>query len=128
MSQKLKKIKCNLTGKVIQIYEDYYKKKVEQYGSEELLEKFYIQKKIISLIKNGQDINAISNLFNFEICEDKIPYYKELINFHTKNKYLNLNKDNLISFDETDENVKKFINNWIEYNLKNVKHVYCSGV
>ena len=45
MSQKLKKIKCNLTGKIIQIYKDYYDKKVAQYGGEELLEKFYIQNK-----------------------------------------------------------------------------------
>ena len=30
----LKKITCNLTGKTIQIYEDYYNKKIKQYGKD----------------------------------------------------------------------------------------------
>ena len=118
MSQKLKKIKCNLTGKIIQIYEDYYGKKVAQYGSEELLEKFYIQNKIISLIKSGQNIEGIANLLKFDIYEEKAQYYEELIAFHTKNKYLNNNKASSFNFIETDKDVKRFINNWLEH-IKN---------
>lgn len=63
MSQKLKKIKCNLTGKVLQINEDYYNKKIAQYEGEENLQKYYIQNKIIALIKKGYSIESIAQLF-----------------------------------------------------------------
>lgn len=119
MSQKLKKIKCNLTGKVLQIYENYYDKKVKQYGNEELLIKYYVQNKIINLIKSGHSIEAIGQLFNFPVYENQIDYYKDLINFHRNDSLNCIIKDSATTFMMTDPLVKKFINNWIEYNNGN---------
>lgn len=121
MSQKLKKIKCNLTGKILQIYEDYYKKKIIQYGSEEKLNKFYIQNKIIALIKSGHSIDSIAHLLGFTLDKNLVDYYNELIKFH-QNKSLNVSvKNSSTTFMETDSRVKIFINNWIKYNTKNGK-------
>lgn len=116
MSQVLKKIKCNLTGKPLQIYEDYYNKKIAQYGSEENLHRYYLQNKIINLIKSGQAIDYIAELFGFEIFEDKTEFYKELIEFHRGRSLSSIIKDSTTTFVETDIEVKNFIKNWINYN------------
>ena len=114
-NQKLKKIKCNLTNKVLQIYEDYYEKKVAQYGGEENLNKFYIQNKIINLIKTGHSIDSIAQLFGFQIYKENLEYYNELIEFHRGKSLSSVIKDSTTTFMETDPQVKEFLNNWIEY-------------
>lgn len=115
MSQKLKKIKCNLTGKVLQIYEDYYDKKVIQYDGEENLQKYYIQNKIITLIKSGHSIDSIAQLFGFQLHKENNEYYNELIEFHRGKSLSAVIKDSTTTFMETDPLVKNFINNWLEY-------------
>lgn len=119
MSQKLKKIKCNLTGKTIQIYEDYYDKKIKQYGSEENLTKYYLQNKIINLIKSGQQIDYIAELFGFEYNKDNSEYYKELIEFHRGSNANSIVKNSTTTYIETDKDVSDFIKNWINYNNGN---------
>ena len=113
--QKLKKIKCNLTNKVLQIYEDYYEKKVTQYGGEENLNKFYIQSKIINLIKTGHSIDSIAQLFGFQIYKENADYYNELIEFHRGKALSTVIKDSTTTFMETDPRVKEFLNNWLEH-------------
>lgn len=115
MSQKLRKIKCNLTGKVLQIYEDYYDKKVIQYDGEENLQKYYIQNKIITLIKSGHSIDSIAQLFGFQLHKENSEYYNELIEFHRGKSLSAVIKDSTTTFMETDPLVKNFINNWLEY-------------
>ena len=114
--QKLKKIKCNLTGKPLQIYEDYYNKKISQYGSEENLQKYYLQNKIINLIKSGQPIDYIAELFGFKVDTEKSEFYKELIEFHRGKSLSAVIKDSTTTFIETDNDVSNFIKNWINYN------------
>lgn len=115
MSQKLRKIKCNLTGKVLQIYEDYYDKKVIQYDGEENLQKYYIQNKIITLIKSGHSIDSIAQLFGFQLYKENSEYYNKLIEFHRGKSLSTVIKDSTTTFMETDPLVKNFINNWLEY-------------
>lgn len=116
MSLKLIKITCNLTGKAMSIYEDYYAKKIAQYGSEENLKKFYIQNKIINLIKSGHSIQDISNLLGFSINKDKVDYYTELVEFHRDKSLSAVIKESKTTFIETDSDVSDFINSWILYN------------
>lgn len=116
MSLKLIKITCNLTGKSMSIYEDYYEKKIAQYGSRENLKKFYIQNKIINLIKSGHSIQDISNLLGFSINKDKIDYYSELVEFHRDKSLSAVIKESKTTFIETDSDVSDFINSWILYN------------
>lgn len=116
MSQKLVKITCNLTGKTMSIYEDYYAKKVAQYDGEENLKKFYIQNKIINLIKTGHNIQDIANLLSFSINKDKVDYYAELVEFHRDKSLSAVIKESKTTFIETDSDVSDFINSWISYN------------
>lgn len=111
MTPKLKKIKCNLSNKVISIYEDYYDKKIAQYGNEENLKKYYIQSKIISLIKSGHSIRNIAELIGFEYDPEKEDYYKELIKFHRGN-ILEVQDKNT---DEIDEEIIDFIRRWEKF-------------
>lgn len=115
MSQKLIKITCNLTGKSMSIYEDYYAKKVTQYEGEDNLKKFYIQNKIINLIKSGHNIEDISNSMGFKINKDKSEYYNELVDFHRGKSLSTVIKDSKTTFIETDPDVSEFINNWINH-------------
>ena len=115
MSPKLIKITCNLTGKTMSIYEDYYDKKVLQYEGEENLKKFYIQNKIISLIKGGHNIEDIANSMGFTINKDNSEYYNELINFHRGKSLTAIVKDTQSSFMETDPDVSEFITKWINH-------------
>lgn len=115
MSPKLIKITCNLTGKTMSIYEDYYDKKVLQYEGEENLKKFYIQNKIISLIKGGHSIEDIANSIGFAINKDDSEYYNELINFHRGKSLTAIIKDTQSNFMETDSDVSEFITKWINH-------------
>lgn len=112
----LKKITCNLTGKTIQIYEDYYNKKIKQYGSEENLLKYYVQNKIINLIKTGHSFEHIAELFNFNYDSNQISFYKELTDFHKGSHFIYEPS----KFIETDEEVSIFIKNWLNYNNRYV--------
>lgn len=97
------------------IYEEYYAKKIAQYGSEDELNKFYIQNKIITLIKSGHDITDIANLLGFKVDKDKAEYYDELVKFHRGNSLASAIKESKTTFIETDKDVSTFINNWITY-------------
>lgn len=102
---------CNLTGDKISIYEDYYSKKIKQYGSEENLKKFYISYKIITLLRRGYSLESIANSSGFTLDESKVEYYNELVKFHKSNNALAFvkDKDAKVSFLKTDPKVKEFI-------------------
>ena len=94
----------------------------------ENLEKFYIQNKIIGLIKTGHSMDSIANLFGFELSKDKNEYYNELIEFHRGKSLMVSIKESTTNFMETDSDVKEFINNWLEYISQNEKSVYSSSI
>lgn len=108
---KLVTLTCNLTGDKLSIYPDYYANKVKQYGSEENLKKYYIQHKIITLLRRGYTLESIANSSGFAIDESKLDYYQELVNFHKSNNALVKlkDKDAKVSFLKTDPKVKEFI-------------------
>lgn len=118
--KKTVKITCNLSGYSQGIQRDYYKKKIDQYGSEENLLKFYVQNKIIGMINKGYKLLDISKLLGFELDESKEEYYNELTDFHTKNNKLELlptpqQDKNSNTFSKTDDDVLEFINGWKNY-------------
>ena len=80
-------------------------------------DKLYIlQNKIINLIKSGQPIDYIAELFGFKIDNEKSEFYKELIEFHRGKSLSAVIKDSTTTFIETDDEVSNFIKNWINYN------------
>jgi hypothetical protein len=65
MSQKLT---CIITGKTITVGNEYFDKKVSQYGSETKLRSLYVSRQVKSLLKRGYKINEIRSLL--KITED----------------------------------------------------------
>lgn len=112
------KLVCNLTGVAMSIDEDYYAKKVKQYESEDNLKKFYIQNKIITMIKKGRSIEDLAALFGFAVDPEKIEYYNELVAFHNKDNSIlkQPKKESKTTITETDERVKNLINKWKDAN------------
>lgn len=108
---KLITLVCNLTGDSISIYPDYYEKKIKQYGSEENLKKYYLQFKIITLLKRGYSLESVAQTLGFDLDDSKLDYYKELVQFHKNNNALVpvRDKDAKISILKTDPKVKEFI-------------------
>lgn len=102
---------CNLTGKTISIYQDYYESKIKQYGSEEKLKRFYIQSKIINLLKRGYSLDSIANSLGFEFDTSKEEYYEELTKFHRYNNSFvpTSKKTEKITYLKTDKSVSDFI-------------------
>lgn len=112
------KLVCNLTGAAMSIDEDYYAKKVKQYENEDNLKKFYIQNKIITMIKKGRSIEDLAALFGFSVDSEKIEYYNELVAFHNKDNSMlkQSKKESKTTITETDERVKNLINKWKDAN------------
>lgn len=112
------KLVCNLTGVAMSIDEDYYAKKVKQYENEDNLKKFYIQNKIITMIKKGRSIEDLAALFGFSVNSEKIEYYNELVAFHNKDNSMlkQPKKESKTTITETDERVKNLINKWKDAN------------
>ena len=108
------KLTCNLTGDIRYISEELYEKLVSQYGSAEKLEQYYIKKEISLLIKRGSTILDVSVLHGFEYDKTKEQYYSELIDFHSDDTMVKLErrKESKTHTIETDEEVSEFLNAW----------------
>ena len=114
------KLTCNLTGDFRYVSEELYNKLAVQYGGEDKLLKFYVKKEISLLIKRGSRIIDIAVLHNFEYDKEKEDYYNELVKFHSDNGLVKFErKESRTNFIETDEEVKRFINEWKEVNNNN---------
>ena len=68
---------------------------------------------LISLIKSGHNIADIAKLFKFDINENNLNYYDELIKFHKGSSNKEFIKESKTHQMETDEDVKEFINKWL---------------
>lgn len=70
MSKKTKKLKCIVTGRVLVATNDYYAKKLERAGDEELLHKTYICKEAKRLLLKGYDVDTTRNML--DITDDTL--------------------------------------------------------
>ena len=108
------KLKCIITGKTLLAAKEYYDKKLEKAGSEEVLHATYICKEAKDLLLKGFTAKQIKK--QLKITEDLPEPSKEIIKQITTNEYgLNRNTmfTGLTSFthQETDPDVLDFLNN-----------------
>ena len=61
-----RKLSCIITGKTITINEEYYSKKVQEYGSEQLLASQYACKQAKNLLIRGYSVDEIRALLKVE--------------------------------------------------------------
>lgn len=67
MSRKTKKLKCIVTGRELVLSKDYYQKKLDKAGGDELLlNQTYICKEAKDLIKRGYDAEKTRNLLGVD--------------------------------------------------------------
>jgi hypothetical protein len=110
-----RKVTCAITGKSFVFNKDYYNKKVEEYGSEENLRKYFIVKKAKMLLARGYAIEEIRNMI--EIDKDNILPLSDaklitVIQFHKLKININERMNNLkFIISDTDPDVLEFINN-----------------
>jgi len=60
------KIKCIITGKQTVYSGDFLQKKIQEYGSEEKLKKFYICREVKSFLKKGYGVPDIRKILNVD--------------------------------------------------------------
>lgn len=109
--KKSRKLTCNITGKVLAAAKQYYEKKIEKAGSEEVLHQTYICKDAKKLLQKGHSIKEIQELLKVKDFEATITdeEAKNLVN--TTSLRLNTIEQPTFGVIKTDPDVKKFIEN-----------------
>jgi len=112
------KIKCIITGKESFFSGEYLAKKIKEYESIELMEKYYVSREVKTLLTKGYKINEIINILNVNI--DNATLNQDVIAFieskYTKTKLkIPIVSENLSGFtyNKSYPDVEVFINNHI---------------
>lgn len=115
------KIICQVTGKTYNFAVDYYNTRVEEYGGEANIKKYFVTKKVKALLDRGYSIQEIRNILNVEdvdiIASDSNDML-ELVEFHrSKNNTASKRIANTVNFatHKSDPEVAEFINNIRDY-------------
>jgi hypothetical protein len=107
MSQKLC---CIVTGKCITVTEEYYQKKVSEFGNENDLIGSYICRQAKGLLKRGYKIKEVRDLLKIDTSKVKEFTDKEISNILKKDKSEEVNFDN-INTKKSDADVVEYIEN-----------------
>lgn len=110
---------CLITGSKYTFAKDYFSKKIEEYGDIETLKKYFVTRRVKSLISRGYSVQEIRNILS--VIESDLPSpdsqdIKDIMNFYalkrdtTRRTSPNLNSNN------SDSDVAALINN-----IKNLK-------
>ena len=106
---------CLISGKKYIFNSDYHSKKIEEYGDPDSLKKFFVTKKVKSLLEREYSVDEIRRML--EVDEENLPSsnsetIKEIVNFHKMRFNSISRKVDTISFsNKTDPEVAAFINN-----------------
>lgn len=116
---KSKKIICVITGKPTVFTNDYLESKISEYGDEKTLDEQYISREVKSFLKKGYKIIDIRKVLNIA---DSIPLPSQNIIDLLETKFATVKTSTLaeslsaiasFTFDRSDPEVEKFINNHI---------------
>lgn len=106
---------CQITGKKYIFAQAYYDKKVEEYGDINNLKKYFVVKKVKSLIERGYNALEVRNLLginNSSLLPVDSQEIKDILTYH-KIKVENVSKRATTNFatHKSDPDVSTFINN-----------------
>ena len=112
-----RKIVCVISGKSYTFAKDYFQKKVEEYGDEDNLKKYFI-----TLLNKGYSVNDVRNILDVrddkELSDSDSEEVKSMIEFHrVRNKGKNKRVSNTLNFAtlKSDADVAAFINTISQY-------------
>ena len=119
---KNKKISCVVTSKVTSYAGEFLTKKIEEYGNETNLTKFYVCKEVKALLKKGYKIKDIRKILDVPADVDELSndVIKEIEKDYQKTNFKNTDTSNQtlstiteLTYDKSDPDVEDFINNFI---------------
>ncbi len=108
-------VKCQISGKTYVFAQDYFNKKIEEYGDLESLKKFFVTKRVKSLLDRGYGVVEIRNILSVDskdLLDSDDPNLQEIVTYY-KLKQTNNTKRPSSNFatHKTDDDVAIFINN-----------------
>lgn len=110
-----KSITCKISGKRYMFSGAYFDKKVEEYGGIIELRRFFVTKKVKSLIERGYNAKEIRNLLDVNtkgILPVDSQEIIDIINYHKlKNQSTNTKISKNFATHKSDPDVAAFINN-----------------
>lgn len=111
--RKTRALICVVTGRKLLATKDYYDRKVEKCGSEEILHKTYICKEAKTLLRNGYDVDAIRDMLNVnkdELTDVSSEAIDQAMSNKTYMRRINTSNNYGSSLStKTDPDVKEFI-------------------
>jgi hypothetical protein len=116
-----RKIRCIVTGSEYTFNKDYYAKKIDEFGEEDDLKKFFITKKAKTYLNKGYSVQEIRNILSVEdssLPDPDSQDIKDLIDFHRIRGVGSRKKiTNTLNFatHKSDYWVAEFINNIKDY-------------
>jgi hypothetical protein len=122
--RKTLKVKCFITGEESTYSSEYVKKLTEKYGSKENIQRYYITMKAKDLLFKGYSIPEIRKILVTKTTKLEDPdseHGLDLLKFWQDKKTCDQkfklrDNDKSISFSKTDDDVKAFIDGWLNQN------------
>lgn len=110
---------CLITGSKYTFAKDYFNKKIEEYGDVETLKKYFVTKRVKSLISRGYSVQEIRNILSVtetDLLSPDSQDIKDIVNYYTL-KADNTRRTSLnFNSNQSDSDVAELINN-----IKNIK-------
>lgn len=105
---------CLISGNKYTFGKEYFNKKIEEYGNVEDLKKYFVTKKVKSLIERGYSVQEIRNILS--VVDEELPGQdsqdiKDIVNYYSVRK--DVTKKAALNFatHKSDPDVAVLINN-----------------
>ena len=110
-----KTVNCKISGKSFNFTKEYYDKRVQEYADIDNLEKYYVTKKVKTLITRGYSANEIRNILSItddDLLDVESQVIKDIMVYHSmRNTTPTKRSSNNFATHKSDSDVSVFINN-----------------
>lgn len=104
---------CIISGNKYTFAKEYFNKKIEEFGSVESLKKYFVTKKVRSLIERGYSVQEIRNILNIteDVPSPESQEVKDIVNYYSV-RSASIKKNSLnFAIHKSDPDVSALINN-----------------
>jgi len=124
-----KSVNCRISGKSFTFTTDNFNKRVEEYTNVETLQKYYVTKKVKSLIIRGYNVQEIRNILNItgsDLINIESQEIIDIMVYHkVKNSDTSSRSSSNFATHKSDYDVSVFINNIKDLNYD--KEIYSAS-